>query len=100
MSATEIKELKELIEKSTRLTEMVYKIIENEIKMLRYEFSSGILQPKVHTFSMDNYMTEIKCRMCSENKKVVKGGKQDVKKICQDCTNDLIDEYESDNDVC
>ncbi len=79
---------------------MSYRIIENEFKILRYELVNDIIRPKIQAFSMDDYMAEIKCRMCSEDKKVVKGGKQDVKKICQDCTNDLIDEYESDNDVC
>ena len=97
MSENEIKELKELVEKSIRFTEIAYKIIENEIKMLRYESSNKNI---VSTLTINDYMTDIKCRMCGESKKVVKGAKQEDKKICSDCTNELIDDFESDCDVC
>ena len=92
MSQNEIEELKLIVEKIAKINEYGFRIIENEIKMLKYELCNGLIKT--------NHMTEIKCRMCAENKKEVKGTKQEIKKICSDCVNNMIDEFESDNDIC
>ena len=93
----------EILEKVNALIESNNKLfhlfsLQNEIKMLKYELGNGMTKQK--ELNMDDYYIEIKCRICNENKKVVKDSTQHKNSICRECNDEMLDDYESDNEIC
>jgi hypothetical protein len=86
-------------DKLHQLVSLSNQLFQNELKILKYELSNGLLI-KQTTFNMDNYYSEIKCRVCNENKKVVKDSNQHKNSICRECNDEMLDDYESDNEIC